>query len=147
MKSVNLILIGMVHINQLVLAQLSYQYTFLSETEDRNSKEIAVEIPDNQDDPAYKIYKTGYDLILDENWEEAQKIFDELGENILGLFPNRITSVESREPQLMDLIIAIRNESRKNKNFAISDKIRDDLKSAGIVVEDGKDGKTFWKKI
>jgi len=82
-----------------------------------------------------------------ETLEEAKKIFDELGENILGLFPDRNTLVESKEPQLMDLIIAVRNESRQSKNFAISDKIRDDLKAAGIVLEDGKDGKTFWKKM
>jgi len=79
---------------------------------------------------------------------KAIALFEELGENVLGIFPRTVSSREkSVEPQLMDLIISIRNESRKTRNFAISDKIRDDLKAAGIVVEDGKEGKTFWKKI
>lgn len=52
------------------------------------------------------------------------------------------TNIES---DLMKLVISLRNDARKNKNFAISDKIRDDLKAAGIVLEDGKEG-TTWKK-
>ncbi len=68
-------------------------------------------------------------------------------ENILGLSSAQTRAMgSSAEPQLMELLIAIRNNARKNKNFAISDKIRDDLKAAGIVLEDGKEG-TTWKKI
>ncbi len=33
---------------------------------------------DSKDDPAYKSYKEAYNLILDENWDEAKKRFDEL---------------------------------------------------------------------
>ena len=75
------------------------------------------------------------------------QFFIEAGETILGILPERnISGGESAEPQLMELLIAIRNDARKNKNFAVSDKIRDDLKSAGIVLEDSKEG-TFWKKV
>ncbi|MDD8016809.1 MAG: cysteine--tRNA ligase [Bacteroidota bacterium] len=81
-----------------------------------------------------------------ENLRRAYLLFEDYGEKILGLLPNKNVYTESVEPQLMELIIAIRTESRKTKNFAISDKIRDDLKAAGIVLEDGKDG-TTWKKI
>ncbi len=81
-----------------------------------------------------------------ENLIAAQKLFENYGEYVLGLFPERNIQVKSVEPQLMELIIAIRNDARKNKNFAISDRIRDDLKAAGIVLEDSKDG-TFWKKV
>ncbi|MEW5798157.1 MAG: cysteine--tRNA ligase [Bacteroidota bacterium] len=68
-------------------------------------------------------------------------------ENILGLSSQgRQSAGVSAEPQLMELLISLRNDARKNKNFAISDKIRDDLKAAGIVLEDGKEG-TTWKKV
>ena len=39
-----------------------------------------------------------------------------------------------------------RAEARKNKNFKLADKIRDDLLEKGILLED-LDGKTIWKKI
>jgi len=34
--------------------------------------------PENQDDPAYKTYKEGYNLVLDEKWSEARKKFQEV---------------------------------------------------------------------
>ena len=37
----------------------------------------------------------------------------------------------------------MRNEARANKNFALSDKIRDELIEIGIQLKDGKDGTTF----
>ncbi|MFL2733807.1 MAG: cysteine--tRNA ligase [Gammaproteobacteria bacterium] len=42
--------------------------------------------------------------------------------------------------------ISERAEARKNKNFKLADKIRDDLLEKGILLED-LDGKTIWKKI
>lgn len=43
----------------------------------------------------------------------------------------------------MELILDIRQDARTNKNWDTSDKIRDALKAAGIVVKDGADG-TSW---
>ncbi len=77
---------------------------------------------------------------------DLNKFFSEAGETVLGILPERTAAGGiSSEPQLMELLIAIRNDARKNKNFAVSDKIRDDLKAAGIVLEDSKEG-TFWRK-
>ena len=42
--------------------------------------------------------------------------------------------------KVMDLVLAIRQDAKANKNWAISDKIRDELKEAGISVKDTKDG-------
>ncbi|HVJ68649.1 MAG TPA: cysteine--tRNA ligase, partial [Caulifigura sp.] len=41
---------------------------------------------------------------------------------------------------LMQLILDIRADSRKNKNWAVADKIRDALKGLNVVVEDRPDG-------
>jgi cysteinyl-tRNA synthetase len=46
---------------------------------------------------------------------------------------------------LMDLIIDIRSEARANKDWGTSDKIRDALQEAGIVLKDSKEG-TNWTK-
>ncbi len=50
------------------------------------------------------------------------------------------------EAQEIEKLIAERKEAKKNKNFALADKIRDDLKAQGIVLEDSPTG-TTWKKI
>nr|WP_321411393.1 cysteine--tRNA ligase [uncultured Allomuricauda sp.] len=44
---------------------------------------------------------------------------------------------------VMELLIDIRNEARAKKDFATSDKIRDQLVELGIQIKDGKDGTTF----
>lgn len=45
---------------------------------------------------------------------------------------------------LMDLIIDIRKSARENKDWTTSDKIRDQLKAAGVDLKDTKDG-VEWK--
>ncbi len=73
--------------------------------------------------------------------------FDEAGGSVLGILSDsRQSAGESLEPKLMDLIISIRKDIRAQKLWALSDKIRDELKAAGVVLEDGKDA-TFWKRI
>lgn len=46
---------------------------------------------------------------------------------------------------VMDLVLAIRQKARENKDWTLSDTIRDKLSEAGIVVKDGKESVT-WKK-
>jgi len=43
----------------------------------------------------------------------------------------------------VELLIQLRQEARANKDFALSDKIRDELSEAGIFLQDGKDGTSF----
>jgi len=53
---------------------------------------------------------------------------------------------ESKEyAQLLDKVVAIRELLRREKQYTIADKIREELMSLGIIVEDGKD-KTTWRK-
>lgn len=46
----------------------------------------------------------------------------------------------------IEALIANRTEAKKNKNFALADAIRNELKDMGIVLEDTSAG-TSWKKI
>lgn len=41
------------------------------------------------------------------------------------------------------MLIGMRNEARSNKDFAMSDLIRDRLLELGIQLKDGKDSTTF----
>ena len=43
----------------------------------------------------------------------------------------------------VEVLIKLRQEARTNKDFALSDKIRDELASVGIELKDGKEGTTF----
>ncbi|WP_035381217.1 cysteine--tRNA ligase [Fervidicella metallireducens] len=46
----------------------------------------------------------------------------------------------------IEKLIEERQQARKNKNFALADKIRDDLKERGIVLEDTPQG-VRWKRV
>jgi cysteinyl-tRNA synthetase len=46
---------------------------------------------------------------------------------------------------VMDLLIDIRREARTRKDFATSDKIRNQLAALGIVMKDEKDGTVSWE--
>ncbi|MFV0566271.1 MAG: cysteine--tRNA ligase [Flavobacteriaceae bacterium] len=64
--------------------------------------------------------------------------------DVLGL--ENATKTEAGTDKLssaVDILIKLRQEARANKDFALSDKIRDELAEAGIQLKDGKDGTTF----
>ncbi len=44
---------------------------------------------------------------------------------------------------IMSVLIEIRKDARANRDFAMSDKIRDELAARGIQLKDGKDGTTY----
>jgi len=44
---------------------------------------------------------------------------------------------------VVELLIELRKEARANKDFALSDKIRDELAEKGVQLKDGKDGTEF----
>ncbi len=63
--------------------------------------------------------------------EYAAKIFDELT-GVLGLVYNRKTETLDED---IDAMIEARTKARKEKNWAEADRIRDELKAMGIVLE------------
>ncbi len=69
-------------------------------------------------------------------------VFDVLGlENA-----NSNTAIDSSSDKLsgtLELLIQLRAEARANKDFATSDKIRDELAKLDIELKDGKDGTVF----
>lgn len=46
---------------------------------------------------------------------------------------------------LIELLIKIRKNARNEKNFKLSDEIRDSLKGMGIIIKDNKDGTTSYE--
>jgi cysteinyl-tRNA synthetase len=64
--------------------------------------------------------------------------------DVLGLV--NVTKSETNTEKLsgaVELLIQLRQQARVNKDFAMSDKIRDELAKVGIQLQDGKEGTTF----
>jgi cysteinyl-tRNA synthetase len=49
------------------------------------------------------------------------------------------------EPARIEALITSRREARASRNFAESDRIRDELAALGVVLKDNKDGTTTWE--
>lgn len=77
--------------------------------------------------------------------DTALAVFEEMAD-IIGILADNNDAVDNTlVDNLMNLIISIRQDARKNKNWAVADKIRDELKAIGITLEDSPTG-VRWKK-
>jgi cysteinyl-tRNA synthetase len=74
-----------------------------------------------------------------ETFENFKTSYVGFMEEVLGL----TDEVENNNKLLVgtiNVLIALRKKAREDKNFPLSDKIRDDLKALGVQLMDGKDG-------
>jgi len=62
--------------------------------------------------------------------------------DVFGLLPETEGQTHKLD-SVMDLLIRMRTEARARKDFAASDRIRDELIAMGIQLKDGKDGTTY----
>lgn len=78
--------------------------------------------------------------------EAIDQTYRTLGGEVLGIIPAADTASSNgqREAGLIELLIDLRKQARKNKNYAESDRIRDELAGLGVVLEDRADG-TIWR--
>jgi cysteinyl-tRNA synthetase len=74
----------------------------------------------------------------------AWHIFSDFYDKILGL-ARGIEQESLAAAPFIDLLLELRNELRKKKEWAMADKLRNDMTSLGIQIEDGKSG-VSWKK-
>src|SRR6056297_1498859 len=72
------------------------------------------------------------------------KTMNEFVFDVIGL-KTHATSDSSKTDELVQLLIEIRAEAREKKDFATSDKIRDDLLEIGIRLKDDKSGNTTYE--
>ena len=76
--------------------------------------------------------------------EAAAALFKEI-DAIMGLIEIPTQKTEGPSDEEIDALVAQRTEARKAKDFATSDKIRDQLAELGIVIEDTPNGPK-WKR-
>jgi cysteinyl-tRNA synthetase len=81
----------------------------------------------------------------DEELEPAQNTFTELT-GVLGLELNQRKKTASSADAFVDLLLDLRQELREQKNYDLSDHIRNELAELGIVIEDNPQGSTWhWE--
>jgi cysteinyl-tRNA synthetase len=101
----------------------------------RHADKRGLDVATEKENPGLKAFKTGT-LILKEISQ------------ILGLFSQPPAKASAGDDKLvsglMQLLIDLRNESRKAKNFSMGDQIRDRLKQLGVTLED-RPGGTGWR--
>lgn len=84
----------------------------------------------------------GSEKIDSANLEKLRKLYRDFTFNILGLKAETETVGRDHEVlgKVLDMVMSIRTEAKQKKDWATSDKIRDELKAAGVIVKDTKDG-------
>ena len=81
--------------------------------------------------------------ISDSTFNLLQTTYNAYLFDVLGLQDEVATGNNDALDKVMQLVIDIRKQSRENKDWTTSDKIRDALKEANINIKDGKDGTTY----
>jgi cysteinyl-tRNA synthetase len=88
--------------------------------------------------------KEGSETLTPEDLDIFKATIHTFAFDVLGLV--NVTKSESNTEKLsgaVELLIQLRQQARANKDFAMSDKIRDELADVGIQLQDGKEGTTF----
>jgi|GEM_PF-1693485 len=93
---------------------------------------------ENGSESIYAIISNFNERLCDKDYNaHLQLVFDVLG----------LQSIEENNNEKLDqtlqVLIELRNQARKAKNFELSDQIRDKLLAEGIELKDGRDGTTY----
>lgn len=65
-------------------------------------------------------------------------------EDIMGMQPMQVQEGSGKMDQVLQLLIEIRKDAKKRKDFATSDQIRNKLAESGIMLKDEKDGSVSY---
>ena len=83
------------------------------------------------------------ETISEEDFIEFNNTVNAFVFDVLGLKNDIQKDSSNKLSGVVEMLIEMRKEARENKNWALSDKIRDELATLGIQLKDGKDGTTF----
>ena len=86
--------------------------------------------------------KDGKETIAAEDLEELKTLMNAFVFDVLGL-QNIEENNNAKLDQTLQVLIELRNQARKAKNFELSDQIRDKLLAEGIELKDGRDGTSY----
>ncbi len=81
-------------------------------------------------------------------YSNVKNFLSETAEGVLGIIDFSFTGTKSSaglEDSLINLLIELRQKAKSEKNYKLSDEIRDRLGEMGVVLKDTKEGTTFKK--
>ena len=82
--------------------------------------------------------------ISKEDWEVLLSSINSFVFEVMGLQKSNLTNNEnSKINKVLDILIELRDDARKNKNYELSDKIRVMLKNKGISIKDSNKDSSF----
>ena len=80
-------------------------------------------------------------------YAEIEKSYESLKRkigNVFGIEIEMENSAKEEDGEKIELLIKLRSEARSEKNFKLSDEIRDELKGLGVEIKDNRDGTTDY---
>ncbi len=90
------------------------------------------------------LLKEGTATLTSDDFNTFSILMNAFTVDVLGLENGKTAGNNNEKLEgVVNMLIKMRNEARANKNFALSDQIRDQLIALGIQLKDGKEGTTF----
>jgi len=86
------------------------------------------------------LLKAGTKTATAEDIEGLKKLFNDFLVEIMGIQSEETASSNDISASLMQVILDLRKDAKENKNYAMSDKIRDELRLLKIIIKDTKEG-------
>ena len=78
-------------------------------------------------------------------YNDVKTFLTKTAENVLGIVDFNKTNAgdDKLVGELVELLIKLRTEAKQNKNYQLSDTIRDRLKELGVLLQDSKEGTSY----
>ena len=87
--------------------------------------------------------KDGKESLTASDLSKMQKLFSDFVTDILGLISAKEGGGNDLAEEVMELVLKLRGNAKKNKDFSTADLIRDELDKAGIQIKDSREGSNW----
>ena len=91
--------------------------------------------------------KDGKESLNSVDLEKLKNIFNTFVTDILGFISSKESGENNLTNEVMDLVLQLRTNAKKSKDFETADLIREELDKAGIQIKDGREGSIWEVKI
>ena len=90
--------------------------------------------------------KDGKESLNSVDLEKLKNIFNTFVTDILGFISSKESSGNNLTNEVMDLVLQLRTNAKKSKDFETADLIREELDKAGIQIKDSREGSSWEVK-
>jgi len=90
--------------------------------------------------------KDGKESLNSSSLEKLKTLFNTFVTDILGFISAKESSGDDLTNEVMELVLQLRGNAKKNKDFDTADLIREELEKAGIQIKDSREGSSWEVK-